>query len=306
MILILDYDDEYEKGKVPGKGGKDRIKYLARLKYDSDTKEEVKYRGHKARFPELLLEQLGPEPVEILALDLARHGTSDHRTSEDYALCRYIEDADQIVEQLGWQRHAIIAHSLGGATHGAISALYTEEQPQHQLEHITDKKKLLAKRAAFHPTVESVCESRSHRGAYGIAPELAEFLMPRGLRPAERTLEDGKTVVQGWTWLADRLLTIRSAQSMSEDYAKAFMTRITCPVFAVMAEDGLFHFMDGKKSKIPRKKERDGWPDWIHKNKLTLTSVPGKHPVPIEKTPLVASKIVPWILVQDVGEVAKL
>lgn len=68
----------------------------------------------------ILLEQLGPEPVEILALDLAGHGTSDHRTSEDYALWRYIEDADQIVEQLGWQRHAIIGHSMGGA----ISTLY--------------------------------------------------------------------------------------------------------------------------------------------------------------------------------------
>lgn len=135
-----------------------------------------------------------------------------------------------------------------------------EDQPQHLLEHIADKKNLLTKRSAFHPTIDSACQARSHGGAYGIAPEYAALLMPRGLRPAEKTLEEnGKTtVIQGWTWSTDRLLTIRSAQSMSEDYAKAFMTRITCPVFAVMAEEGLFHLKDGKSNKKGRRGEK-GW-----------------------------------------------
>ncbi|KAF9139542.1 hypothetical protein BGX30_007840 [Mortierella sp. GBA39] len=265
----------------------------------------------------ILLEQLGPEPVEILALDLAGHGTSDHRTSEDYALWRYIEDADQIVEQLGWQRHAIIGHSMGGAISTLYAGLFVsrvtlcvlldnmgplsrsvEDQPQHLLEHIADKKNLLTKRSAFHPTIDSACQARSHGGAYGIAPEYAALLMPRGLRPAEKTLEEnGNTsVIQGWTWSTDRLLTIRSAQSMSEDYAKAFMTRITCPVFAVMAEEGLFHLKDLLNHRT----------GWIQKGKLEVTSVPGKHSVHMENAPLVASKIIPWILAQDVGEVAKL
>jgi hypothetical protein len=46
--------------------------------------------------------------------------------------------------------------------------------------------------------------------------------------------------------------------------------------------------------------------DWIHKGKLEVTSVPGKHSVHMENAPLVASKIIPWILAQDVGQVAKL
>ncbi|KAG0321862.1 hypothetical protein BGZ97_010016 [Linnemannia gamsii] len=237
------------------------------------------YLDNAGSFDPILLEQLGPEPVEILALDLAGHGTSDHRTSEDYALWRYIEDADQIVEQLGWQRHAIIGHSMGGAISTLYAGLFesrvtlcvlldnmgpltrsVEDQPQHLLEHIADKKNLLTKRSAFHPTVESACQARSQGGAYGIAPEFAELLMPRGLRPAEKTLEDGKTVIQGWTWSTDRLLTIL-----------------------------LNHRMD-----------------WIHKGKLEVTSVPGKHSVHMENAPLVASKIIPWILAQDVGQVAKL
>lgn len=45
---------------------------------------------------------------------------------------------------------------------------------------------------------------------------------------------------------------------------------------------------------------------WIPKGRLEVTSVPGKHSVHMENAPLVASKIIPWILAQDVGEVAKL
>lgn len=72
-----------------------------------------------------MLEKLGSsEPVEIVALDLAGHGLSSHRTTEDYALWRYVEDADQVVEQLGWQRHAIIGHSMGGAISTIYAGLY--------------------------------------------------------------------------------------------------------------------------------------------------------------------------------------
>lgn len=60
----------------------------------------------------------------------------------------------------------------------------------------------------------------------------------------ERTMEDS-TVVRGWTWTTDRLLTIRSAQSMSENYAKAFMSRICCPVLCALAEGGLLGMIEG-------------------------------------------------------------
>ena len=120
-----------------------------------------------------------------------------------------------------------------------------EDQPQHLLEHIAEKKALTAKRLPIHPTIDSACKARSQGGAYGIQQEYARLLMPRGLRPMERTMEDG-TVVQGWTWTTDRLLTIRSAQSMSEGFAKAFMSRICCPVLCALAEGGLLGMIEGE------------------------------------------------------------
>ncbi|KAI1317884.1 hypothetical protein EDD11_007546 [Mortierella claussenii] len=261
-----------------------------------------------------LLRQLGPEPAELVALDLAGHGLSSHRTTEDYALWRYVEDADQVVEQLGWKTHAIIGHSMGGAISTIYAGLYesrvslcvlldnfgpltrdVEDQPQHLLEHIQEKKNLATKRLPFHPTIESACKARSQGGAYGIQPEFARVLMPRGLRPAEKTLEDG-TVIQGWTWTTDRLLTIRSAQSMSETFAKAFMSRIRCPLLAVLAKDGLLAMATASN-------EREGW---ITRGTVTVKGVPGSHSVHMEDAPLVADQISSWILKQDLAQVAKL
>ncbi|KAF9956663.1 hypothetical protein BGZ72_002592 [Mortierella alpina] len=262
----------------------------------------------------LMLEKLGSsEPVEIVALDLAGHGLSSHRTTEDYALWRYVEDADQVVEQLGWQRHAIIGHSMGGAISTIYAGLYesrvtlcvlldnfgpltrdVEDQPQHLLEHIAEKKALTAKRLPFHPTIDSACKARSQGGAYGIQQEYARVLMPRGLRPMERTMEDG-TVVQGWTWTTDRLLTIRSAQSMSEGFAKAFMSRICCPVLCALAEGGLLGMIEVTEERV----------SWMQRASVTVVGAAGNHSVHMEDAPMISEKVCSWILEQD-REVARL
>ncbi|KAF9205536.1 hypothetical protein BGZ49_003900 [Haplosporangium sp. Z 27] len=263
-------------------------------------------------FDLLLLKQLGPEPVEIVALDHAGHGLSSHRVTEDYSIWRYVEDTDQVVEQLGWQRHAIIGHSMGGAATSIYTGLFhsrvvlcilldnigpltrdVEDQPDHLLEYITQKKGLLKKRLPFHPSVESACKARSQGGEFGILPEFAKLLMPRGLRPAERTMEDG-TVVKGWTWTTDRILTIRSPQSLSEGYAKAFIGRISCPVLAVLARDGLL--------PMGTENYRVSW----FKSKITVKGIEGGHSVHMENAPYVAEKVSSWILEQDIGEFAKL
>lgn len=202
--------------------------------------------------------------MDIVALDLAGHGLSSHRTTEEYALWRYVDDADQVVEQLGWGRHGIIGHSMGGAALTMYAGVFgsrvtlcilldnfgpitrdIDDHPAHLLEHIQEKRSLANKRLAFHPTVEAACKARSNGGANGIQPESAMYLMNRGLKPAERILENGE-VVQGWTWTTDRILTIRNAQGLSEGHAKAFMSRICCPVLAVLAEEGLLALTDGK------------------------------------------------------------
>lgn len=52
--------------------------------------------------------------LRVVALDLAGHGYSEHRPAgASYALWDYAYDVLRVAEQLGWQRFALLGHSLG-------------------------------------------------------------------------------------------------------------------------------------------------------------------------------------------------
>ncbi|KAF5289548.1 hypothetical protein FQR65_LT20801 [Abscondita terminalis] len=52
--------------------------------------------------------------LRIVALDMAGHGHSEHRpVGSGYALWDYMYDVLQVAELLGWQRFALLGHSLG-------------------------------------------------------------------------------------------------------------------------------------------------------------------------------------------------
>ncbi|GJJ74648.1 hypothetical protein EMPS_07006 [Entomortierella parvispora] len=274
----------------------------------------------------LMLQKLGPEPVEIVALDLAGHGKSSHRQTEDYGLWRYVEDMDQIVEQLGWteQGHAILGHSMGGAVSSIYAGLYqdrvklcilldnygpftrsVEDQPLHLLEHIAEKKNLVNKRLPFHPTIQSACVARTNGGNFAMELSSAQVLVPRGLRPMERIVQelgsDGESKVevvqQGYTWSTDQILTIRSAQSLSEGYVKAFMSRITAPFLAVLASQGLGPLTEMLELRTT----------WLAQTKsVTKRIVPGNHSVHLDNASVVASEVCSWILAQDSAPKARL
>ncbi|KAG0089127.1 hypothetical protein BGZ92_005274 [Podila epicladia] len=227
----------------------------------------------------LMLEQLGPEPVEVVALDFAGHGMS----MGGAAATLY---AGVFASRL---TVTILLDNFGPFTRSV------QDQPEHLLEHIQEKKNMPNKRLPFHATIDSACQARSKSGQWGIEYEYAKVLVPRGLRPIERTDEHGKTV-QGWTWSTDQLLTIRSAQSLSEEYVQAFVQRIVSPVLAVLASRGVANMME----MVEERKS------WMTKTKATIKVVEGGHSVHMEDAPAVAREICPWILAQDIGEVARL
>ena len=54
------------------------------------------------------------EGVQLLALDLAGHGYSDHRAGLlDYGIWSEVPDIFAIADQMGWQRFALMGHSRG-------------------------------------------------------------------------------------------------------------------------------------------------------------------------------------------------
>ena len=65
--------------------------------------------------------------LRIVALDLAGHGHSAHRPpGASYSLWDYAFDVLCVAEQLGWQRFALLGHSLGAIISVVIAGSFPE------------------------------------------------------------------------------------------------------------------------------------------------------------------------------------
>ncbi|KAF9167486.1 hypothetical protein DFQ26_004439 [Actinomortierella ambigua] len=237
----------------------------------------------------LLLEQLGPEPVEILSIDLAGHGLSSHRGTEDHSRWRYVDEADQVTTQMG-----LFPESIGPYT------LPIEEQPQRLLKFLAAKKTLSTKRDAFFPTIQAAVRARtlgSKDSVWPIREDVAAVFIPRSLKPTEQKDEHTQTTQQGYSWCWDRMIMISDVMANSDLYTKAFVSRVTCPVLFILAIDG-----------YAWKREKDGkvmsW--FTASSSVTVRDVEGGHHVHIEDAPMTARLITEWLLEQESSMKARL
>ncbi|MGH8439630.1 MAG: alpha/beta hydrolase [Pseudomonas sp.] len=186
--------------------------------------------------------------LRILALDLAGHGHSEHRPAgAGYALWDYAHDVLRVAEQMGWERFALLGHSLGAivsvvlagslperVTHLALidGLIPPTSGPQDAAERmgmaLQAQLSLGAKRKAVHPTLEQAVQARM-KGLVAVSREAAELLAQRGLMP----------VPGGYTWRSDSRLTLPSPTRLSEAQALSFVQRIACPAKLVVAADGM-------------------------------------------------------------------
>ncbi|MFK0089834.1 alpha/beta hydrolase [Pseudomonas sp. NPDC090755] len=186
--------------------------------------------------------------LRILALDLAGHGHSDHRPpGAGYALWDYAHDVLRVAEQMGWERFALLGHSLGAiisvvlagslperVTHLALidGVIPPTSGPQDAAERmgmaLQAQLQLDSKRKAVHPTLERAVEARM-KGLVAVSREAAELLGQRGLMP----------VPGGYTWRSDSRLTLPSPTRLNEAQALSFVKRIACPAHLIVAADGM-------------------------------------------------------------------
>ena len=186
--------------------------------------------------------------LRIVALDFAGHGHSDHRPAgAGYALWDYAHDVLQVAEQFGWQRFALLGHSMGaivsvllaGALPERVERLalidglipYTGEAdsaPQKLAEALKAQMALAGKRKPVYAEFARAVEARM-RGVGAVSREAAELLAQRGLMP----------VPGGYTWRTDSRLTLPSPLRLTQAHAMAFVRRLQCPVNLVLAEQGM-------------------------------------------------------------------
>ncbi|OZY42468.1 alpha/beta hydrolase [Pseudomonas fragi] len=203
--------------------------------------------------------------LRIVALDFAGHGHSDHRPrGAGYALADYAFDVLRVAEQLGWQRFALLGHSLGAIVSVVIAGSFPERvtrmalidgivarsgpdgdaaermgqalQAQLDLEH---------KRKSVHPTLDRAVEARM-KGLVAVSREAAELLAQRGLMP----------VPGGYSWRSDSRLTLPSPLRLSDEQAMSFVRRVSCPTTLVVAEQGMLASHSELLDRLPFNLER--------------------------------------------------
>ena len=186
--------------------------------------------------------------LRIVALDLAGHGYSEHRPpGASYALADYAHDVLRVAEQLGWQRFALLGHSLGAVisvqlagalpervSHlalidGVLPPTAAEQDPAERLGMVLRAQlRLEGKRKSVYATQAQGVEARI-KGMVAVSREAAQLLAQRGLMP----------VPGGYSWRSDSRLTLPSPQRLSQAQAMAFVKRVQCPACLVVAADGM-------------------------------------------------------------------
>lgn len=186
--------------------------------------------------------------LRILALDLAGHGHSDHRPAgAGYALWDYAHDVLRVAEHMGWERFALLGHSLGAIISVVLAGSLPERitrlalidglipptsGPQDAAERmgmaLQAQLDLGKKRKAVHPSLEQAIKARM-RGVVAVSSEAAELLAQRGLM----------AVPGGYSWRSDSRLTLPSPTRLSQAQAMSFVQRIACPAKLVVAADGM-------------------------------------------------------------------
>lgn len=193
---------------------------------------------------------IGPElkGVHLVALDLPGHGLSDHIPAGGYSLWQQAATVLQVADDLGWDRFALLGHSMGGIISCILSGTLPErvigaamidgllpitgepeDAPEQMARFFKASQALSGKRKPVYDTATKAISARVLGGTSTISRGAATILAERGLMP-----HDG-----GLTWRTDPQLMLPSPLRLTLQHAVAFAEAIATPTCLVLAEDGV-------------------------------------------------------------------
>ncbi|WNO10960.1 alpha/beta fold hydrolase [Teredinibacter sp. KSP-S5-2] len=186
--------------------------------------------------------------LNLVALDLAGHGRSDHRPHIGaYNIWTDTAELYHVVQQLGWRKFALIGHSRGAMIAMIMAGTFPElvthlvtieclfpwvEKPENapqqlalSIEGVLDQ---LHKKRHYYTSFERAVVAREN-GFFKLSAADAKTLAERGV------LNDG----QGFYWGNDAKLLAPSELRLTHEQVHAFMRRIEIPVELYIASQGL-------------------------------------------------------------------
>ena len=192
--------------------------------------------------------------IDLVAIDLPGHGASTHLPlPADYLLITFARAALAAADALGWERFALLGHSLGGVVASvmasaqphrierllAIEALGAlaekEERTTQRLRDAFDAHRTLAdNQLRVFPDIATAARARMQAGTGALGEAAALLLVERGLRRV-----DG-----GFAWRSDPRLTMPTAVRMSEAQSRDLVANIECPTRVIYADPPQSYFPD--------------------------------------------------------------
>src|SRR5688500_14268550 len=168
-------------------------------------------------------------------------------------LITFARAAFAAADALGWERFALLGHSLGGVVASvmasaqpqrierllAIEALGAlaekEERTTQRLRDAFNAHRTLAeKQLRVFPDVATAARARLQAGTGALGEAAAMLLVERGLRKV-----DG-----GFAWRSDPRLTMPTAVRMSEAQSRDLVASIECPTRVISADPPQSYFPD--------------------------------------------------------------
>ena len=185
--------------------------------------------------------------VHMLAPDLAGHGLSDHRPALlDYSLMSEIAELKAMVDDMGWDRFAVMGHSRGGMIAMILAALIPERVSHivlldmitmppvsdHQSisrlqQHVNKAGLIFDKRSLFSSYDEAIFARMENE--FGCISRI------NAERLAERGLSQKST---GFYWHADPKLKILPATGLNHEQIRTLYKKVQAPVLALMGKNG--------------------------------------------------------------------
>ena len=242
------------------------------------------------------------EGIELVAPDLPGHGRSAHLPrGADYSFAGAVASVLDIADALGWQRFALLGHSMGAGIGSLVAAACPQritrfvaiealgalaevpERTTARLREAVEAGRILpGKRLRTFPDIATAVQARMQ--ANGLSEPVARLLVERGLMPVQaRDAAPG-----GYAWSSDPRLTLPTMLRLTEPQVRDLVRGITCPTLVLHADPPQPYLPEPLRSEraaaLPRGR---------------LLVVPGGHHLHMEQPAEVAAAIGPFLAASD-------